>query len=827
MRKSTTLHANWEFIQTRLENKKLGYSQTEWLPAQVPGHIHLDLIQNGIISDPHLKLNEIGVQWVDQEAWSYRTTFFWTAKDGAPRRVLRFEGLDTVCRISLNGEEIARHDNMFVPLEVDVSDRLTEGENTLRVDFESALLVGEARRNAYFAAEGIFDGVDRFDERAFVRKAQFMYGWDWGPRLVSCGIWQPVQLIEFAHRILDVQTYSTLDEDGGVEVNLSSSLDLHGEPDYEVLHEISGLEELVGEGVTVLDEVALWSPNAPNTNIVHSYLLVDGVLADSRETRTGFAKTELRREPDAFGESFEFVINGKRIWARGANWIPDHSFPAAVTETRYREQLERAKDMGINMLRVWGGGLYELDVFHDLCDELGILVWQDFPFACSYYPDGDEMQAVVAEEARVNILRIRNHPCLALWCGNNENSEMWENGWSPKERTPNRYYGEHLYNTSLANAVAEFDPGRSYIPTSPIGEPPSREVVDAKRRGPNSDHYGDQHNWDVWHGRGDWRFYSDSKGRFSSEYGFAASPSLALWHQTYGEPAGGQDYKGVVARWHDKTGKGCATYVGYVELHYPVSKDLADWVYYSQLNQRDALRHGIEHYRRSEFCRGSLIWQMNDCWPVQSWAFVDSSGEKKALGYELSRLHDDLLVSIVRENDEVTAWLILDNEDQPDEEAASAIVEDLEILVVSLQTGEVLRSARFEEVEIESGERRAAGNLSIAGLPTPDLLVVARFGPFASARLVAEPKLARFAEPSPVVASLARDGSIQLQFTHPAVDVMLTAHDSAKPFDDNFFTVPHPGSVKIALNAAIDPASVKVRSLSGFHRVEWTRSPLF
>ena len=247
---------------------------------------------------------------------------------------------------------------------------------------------------------------------------------------------------------------------------------------------------------------------------------------DLATTRCDVGTVRLLRERDEWGESFEFELNGRKVWARGANWIPDDNFPSRITKAKLRAGLERCKAMGFNMLRVWGGGLYETDEFYDLCDELGLLVWQDFPFACAYYPDDEVAQAVVRAEAAENVRRLRNHPCLALWCGNNENHEMFSNGWAPPERTPDRYYGERLYDGTLPEVVDDLDAGRSYIPSSPIGTPPDERPEDAKRRGPNADLWGDQHNWDVWHGRGDWRHYTDSKGRFSSEYGFAAACGL-------------------------------------------------------------------------------------------------------------------------------------------------------------------------------------------------------------------------------------------------------------------------------------------------------------
>jgi beta-mannosidase len=793
---------------------------------------------NGIIPDPHVAMQEMGVQWVDEENWSYRTQFAWASQADKPNRRLRFEGLDTICAISLNGKEIASHDNMFTELEVDVTDLLLEGNNELRVDFYSAVTVPAERRDRYFEQVGLTtDSVIHFEERSFVRKAQYMYGWDWGPRLVSAGIWRPVSLIEYSSRITDVHVVTT-----PRGLILKSTTEGEG----RIVHLLEGAGHrtvlLDGDGEHGVENFELWSPEHPHLYNLRTLLLTEAAYAtliegwdklgdeisvdslDEKSQRIGWSQNRLLREADQWGESFEFEVNGRKIWARGANWIPDHSFPSLVTRERYRDRLEKCKDMGFNMLRVWGGGLYETDDFYDICDELGILVWQDFPFACAYYPDDAAMQAVVKVEAEANIVRLRNHVSLALWCGNNENLEMFINRWDG-DKTPPRYYGENLYNDTLPAAVAALDPGRSYIATSPIGEPPAgTEANNEKQRGPNAGGYGDQHCWDVWHGRGDWKHYADSTGRFSSEYGFASSCSLSTW-QTYlssaETPSVEQtpvtiNYKDPVVRWHDKTGKGYDTYVGYTELHYPVSQTLADWVYYSQLNQRDALRFGVEHYRRAEFCRGSLIWQINDCWPVQSWAILDFEGEYKALAYELRRLYADHLVSLVRRNEIVEVWVLNDG--------SSHWSGNVTVTAHHLTDGSELRQETFG-FSLDADSRQKVGEYNVAGLATPDTLVYAEAdsGPTAW-HLLAEPKLARHADVTPIRVSFSREGELVIETFAPVVDLVLTENGSPAPFLDNVLTIPTAGY--ISLDIAYRPSVIEARSLSGVHPVEWVRGPL-
>ncbi|RYG44852.1 hypothetical protein EON79_14005, partial [bacterium] len=616
-----------------------------------------------------------------------------------------------------------------------------------------------------------------------------------------------------ASRITDVHVQTERTEKGW-----KLTLDTRYEGEGELRHTFTSGEnlDLDGDGNYEVPEheVFAWTPSDPNVYVLVTYLHTEQGPSDVRTTSFGFVETRLLREPDEFGESFEFEVNGEKIWIRGANWIPDHSFPSLVTRTRYREQLERAKDMGFNMLRIWGGGLYETEEFYELCDELGILVWQDFPFACAYYPDDEAAQGVLREEAATNIRRIRNHPSLALWCGNNENHEMFYNRWGG-DRTPARYYGLGLYDTVLPGVVAELDPGRSYIDTSPIGTPPDEQAKDAKRRGPNADGWGDQHNWDVWHGRGDWRFYSDSQGRFSSEYGFASSPSMALWRETL-KGADDLNARSTAVRWHDKTGKGTETFIGYSELHYPASATLADWVYYSQLNQRDALRHGLEHYRRSVFCRGSLIWQMNDCWPVQSWAILDSKGDYKALAYELRRLHDDRLLSIERQNESVKIWAINDGD--------SDFFDDLIVRAHDLSNGAVLKEWRGE-IDLAPNSRTVALTLDLTGLAVPETILVAS-APSTDPvwRLLGEPKNTKFAPAADLVASTYEDGLLRVRTEFPIVDLMLTEKGAPTPFIDNFVTMPEPGVFEIRV--AYVPEVIEARSLAGQHRFRLLRGPL-
>jgi beta-mannosidase len=785
----------------------MGYSVLDWLPATVPGHVHGDLVRHGVIAEPFEGMAELGCQWVDEEDFVYRTSFDFKGDSKLPSRVLRFEGLDTLARVTLNGELVAEHENMFVPLEVDVSDRLRDGKNELEVAFASAARVGRERRARYFASEGLASNLLRFDERAFVRKAQYMFGWDWGPRLASAGIWRPVALVEHAGRLVDVAVREEHRKDGSVALTFSSRIDGAG----EVLHFVEGSDKGVRDGETfVIEKPKLWWPAGYGaqslvrvTSVLGARALpsraeMEGSALDRRRMHLGLRTVRLVREKDSHGESFELEVNGKRIYCVGANWIPDDSFPSRVTRTRLREQLGRARDMNMNMLRVWGGGLYETDEFYEACDELGLLVWQDFPYACSYYPEDDASLAVARREAEENVRRLRNHPSLVLWCGNNENLMMHEQGWEDAARHPKRYYGERIYERVLPEVLAELDPTRPYIPTSPWGRDKS-----------NDGGTGDQHYWDVWHGRGDWKYYDDSKGRFASEFGFASAPGRATLKRFAPDAndALALPLRDRRARWHDKTLKGYETFIGYVELHYPAAKTLEEWSYFSQLNQRDALRHGIEHYRRSEFCKGTLIWQLNDCWPVQSWAVLDYDASYKAAAFELRRLYAPALASLVVSGGRARVVAVLDN--ARDSFRGEAVLE-----AHSLVDGKSL--GRFASpVELAPGERRQILDVDISGMTPDETILGVTFAGTQSFRLLGEPKAARLSTPR-LTATFA-SGRLTVESDVPVVDLFLWDRDGGLFFDDNFVTLPAGG--RAVLRASGNPGRLAARSLAGEHPI--------
>ena len=644
------------------------HNHLPWLPAEVPGSVHLDLMRAGVIPDPFVRLHEHAVAWVDDRDWVYETTF--TVDTPGPSMFLRFGGLDTVAEIALNGQPLGNTDNMFIPHEFSVGNRIVAGENHLSVTFRSAGRVGAERQAAWNESgeDTLPPHWDCWNERAFVRKAQYQYGWDWGPVLRGCGIWQPVELVTVpVARLGDWKHTVEFTEDGKALVTVTAEVErMPGQEDTPLTLN-AGLQRewttiVVPTGastvaatadLTVDYDLRRWNPNGMGgAELYQLDFSLDSADHSTNYQRRreliGLRTIELVREPDADGkgEGFKFRVNGSDLFIKGANWIPEDSFPTRITKAKLRERIGQARDAGFNMLRVWGGGFYESDDFYQLCDEMGILVWQDFPYGCSYYPDTGHYAEAAKIEATAAVKRLRHHASLALWCGNNENQMMQDMDWTGHR--PERLIGDLLYHEVLPAVVAAENPETPYWPSSPFGGPES-----------NSPDYGDCHNWDVWHGRGDWTHYTENDSRFCSEFGFAASCGLGAWDSCL-VPADKHPQSAAV-RWHDKTRKGYDVYLGMVDVHFPKAQTLEDLVYYTQCNQAEALKFGVEHYRRRKGRNwGTLFWQLNDCWPVQSWAIVDSAGEPKAAYFACRKFYAPVLLSLVRDGETATAHLVSD-----------------------------------------------------------------------------------------------------------------------------------------------------------------------
>jgi len=647
-----------------------------WLPATVPGSVHTDLFANGKIGDPFYRLNEKDQQWIDRESWEYRTTFRVTPEALARDRVeLVFSGLDTYAEVFVNGKSVLYANNMFRSWRVDVKAQLRPGDNALTVRFRSPI---EQVKPAYDSLGYKLPAAnDQGQEMVsmFSRKAPYHFGWDWGPRFVTSGIWRPVALESWdAARLDDVQVFQQRLDAAVAELTVKARVVAARAGRARVTVGVAGGPVLGQAEVTLavgptdvavavrIDKPELWWPNGLGPQKLYTLETrladADGTPRDERRTRVGLRTLEVVHARDQLGKSFFIKVNGAPVFMKGANWIPADSFNARVTTDRYRFLLQSAADVHMNMLRVWGGGIYEDDRFYDLCDELGILVWQDFMFACSMYPGDAAFVENVRKEAVENVRRLRNHPSLALWAGNNENEAAWKGwGWQWKfhlsRKAQDRIWADYkaMFHEMLPAIVADEDPGRFYTRSSPSA---NEDSVPANKRD-----WGDMHYWGVWHAENPYTSYSDNISRFMSEYGFQSFPALESVAR-YTAP-GDWDIGSPVMLSHQRHPRGNALIRTYMERDFKTPKDFASFLYVGQVLQGIVIKYAAEAHRRAMGKNwGSLYWQLDDCWPVASWSSIDYFGRWKAEQYFARQFFAPVLVSPVEDKGTVTVWGISD-----------------------------------------------------------------------------------------------------------------------------------------------------------------------
>ena len=628
------------------------------IAARVPGCVHMDLLAAGRIPDPYWRDNEGRLQWIGEAAWTYAREFV-VPKDSLSRRrvLLRCEGLDTLAAIRLNGRPVGSADNMFRTWEFDVKRFLRAGANRIEVRFASVLPRIAARmRKRYLHA---WKRPGEIVGAAYVRKEPCNFGWDWGPTLVTCGIWRDLGIVAFdAARIADVHVRQDhqrrarvgLDVEVAVQRASQQRLSAHVTVSYRNRPVASAEAPIQGRTARVGLDVRnprLWWPNGMGEQPLYEVTvdLVDssGGVVDTATQRVGLRTLSLRRRKDRWGESFEFVANGVPFFAKGANWIPADAFAPRVTPEDYRRLLGDAVAANMNMIRAWGGGIYEADAFYDACDELGLCVWQDFMFACSTYPSFDKawMRSVAAEAAD-NVRRLRHHACLALWCGNNELEQgLVGDGWTAGHMSWTDY--KRLFDVLLPNVVRRLDPGRDYWPCSP-------HSPRGDRRNFNNPACGDAHLWTVWFSRKPFEWHNNCHHRFVSEFGFQSFPEPKTVH-SYTLPADRGLFSPVM-RHHQRFTNGNGNLLHFLYDWFRPAKDFDSTLWLSQILQGQCMKLAIERWRRSmPRCMGTLYWQLNDTWPVASWSSIDYRGRWKALHYFARRFFAPLLVSAAHELD--------------------------------------------------------------------------------------------------------------------------------------------------------------------------------
>ena len=633
--------------------RKLGDST--WMSATVPGTVHTDLMAHGLIPDPHYGANEKRVQWIENEDWEYATTFLVSDEELKNQNCeLGLDGLDTYAKVYINGTLVVEADNMFRTWHSEIKQFLKPGENFLYIHFESAKKKAqtEALKLSY-----LLPG----NERIFTRKAQYQYGWDWGPRLVTFGIEKNIVLKFWNTAKINSITYTQhFISDSLVELNFhwtiqtkKRNITCNLEVSIPNLSSVKTSKTVVLNDSESIHSTAFqlknpkkwWCKGMGSPNLYPFKLkLTNGkTQLESKSISIGIRTIDLVQDKDSIGKSFYFKLNGMPVFIKGANYIPPDNFLSRATKNTYKTTVKNAVDANMNMLRVWGGGVYADDQFYEECDQNGIMVWQDFMFACAPYPSNPVFNETVKCEAIDQINRLQHHPCIALWCGNNEISEGWHNwGWqkefhySAKDSTEiwNNY--TKLFEHTLPKLIAKHDPLRinTYWPSSPsLGWGRKESLLQ-----------GDVHYWGVWWGMEPFEMYAKKTGRFVSEYGFQAMPNLSTFQKIASDSDLHLKSESILN--HQKHPTGYATIDTYMQRDYTIPKIFADYIYVSQLLQAHGMKTAIEAHRRAKpICMGTMYWQLNDCWPVTSWSTIDYYNQWKASHYQVKRSYAETILS--------------------------------------------------------------------------------------------------------------------------------------------------------------------------------------
>lgn len=800
----------WQFKRT---------TDSEWLPAVVPGQVHEDLLRCGLIDDPFVGTNDKRLQWVGEKDWEYRRTFTVDAAWLAAERVeLVLEGVDTYADLYVNDRPVEHFDNMFRTWRVDLRSCLHEGENTLRIVFRSVFREDMPK---YLAAPYRLQAWPNNDQNdviwlsLYARKAGFHYGWDWGPRLITAGIWRGVRLEGWDGVRIDAVQVATR--------SIGRTARMEARCAVEAVRTCEATVTVACEGRTLAtaavrlrageNEVALpfevrdpqlWWCNGLGGQPLYRFDVAvrSGAQCCEKEVVTGIRTVEIVREKDRWGRSMYVRLNGRPVFAKGANFIPLDNFSARIPDARYEHIVRSAAECNMNMLRVWGGGIYERDLFYELCDRYGLLVWQDMMFACGMFPADSRYLASVEAEVRDNVRRLRNHPSIVLWNGNNEN-EISYYGWGWRDKTPEAWRASYerdlhkLFYETIPRAIAAEDDTRYYHPTSPS--------TGYSGIGCNM---GDVHFWSVW--KGGWiEEYTQpgNIGRFMSEYGFQSYPEISTIRKfAAGEERRiGSETMLCHQRARDDNTRdphyGDRMMIRYMERYFRVPERFDEFVYLSQLLQAEAVKVGIEAHRRAKpRCMGSLFWQIDDCWPVASWSSIDYYGRWKALQYYARRAFAEVLVSPVREDGVVRFEVISDR--------PAPFRGELSVTTMTLG-GEVLLTRRVPV------SLAADGSLTALAMPERELLA-GRSGEetFVYAELTERGEVCstnccypvysnRYAYPAaePRIEATPCDGGLMLTIEADRLvrGLCLQVEDEATCFDDNYLTlVPgHPQRVKV------------------------------
>lgn len=793
-----------------------------WLPATVPGTVHQDLLGAGRIPDPFTRLNEHDVQWVGTTDWLYRLSFDIPAEMLAePHLDLCLDGLDTFASVWLNGHHILTSDNMFVPARVAVKALLKPTGNTLHILFESALRRGRALE----AQHGHLRAWNGDTSRLYVRKAQYHYGWDWGPTLMTAGLWRGARLEAYPSRIVDIHTPVTVSDDlaratvpVSVTVDNPAAVDSVGISLYTPAGELLAREMLPSAAgrethshTFNVSNPQLWYPRGyggqPRYRVVVE-MSRGGRVIEAHELRLGLRRLRLVQEPitGEAGTSFYVEINNVPIFCGGANWIPADSFTPRVTADDYRQWLRLAADGNMVMLRVWGGGIYEEDTFYDLCDEMGVLVWQDFMFACGMYPAHPDFLASVRAEAEANVRRLRHFASVVIWCGNNEDYQVAEsiNAYDPSfngDFVHSPFPAREIYERLLPEVCAQLDPTRPYWQGSPYGGKSVHEQS-----------IGDRHTWEIWHGpMADYHDYVDYHGRFVSEFGMQAAPESRTI-EGFTAPEDRTPHSAVMVH-HNKATDGPKRLEHYLSANLPPVTEMDDYIYKTQFVQSEAVAAAVNGWRRrwggpAQYrTGGALVWQINDCWPVISWALADYHKRPKPGYFHFRRRLAPFVVGARQHDGSVDVWAVNGTLD--------AAEFDLDIQFWSF-AGERLTHER-QRINLAPNRATELGKFAAAAELQTGVVLSLRLmrGDEVIARACAWPEPAKSVPlPDPDLKIVRADPcTLRLSVTRPARGVRLTADHDLRWSDNMLDLIPGDEQLVSIGNDSLEGARISVRWL--------------
>ncbi|HEX3054468.1 MAG TPA: glycoside hydrolase family 2 protein [Aggregatilineaceae bacterium] len=801
-----SLSGEWELYRA---------GENQSIRAVVPGCVHLDLLRAKQIEDPFYDDNESDLLWIGETDWTYTRRFRVTAEFlQQPTILVRCHGLDTLAAVEINGIAVGKADNMFRVWEFDVKRLLQVGENTISVRFDAPMPYLRAKE----AETGVLPGwVGNYRQNGggWLRKEPCNFGWDWGPMVVTSGIWREIELIGFEARLTDVHIEQEHQANGQIRLNIHPQVETGGlGVRVEIAYGdtvVARAEQPVGHDVQVLiEQPKLWwvkgMGEQPLYEVTVQLVGENNQLLDEWQRRIGLRTLSLERHVDEWGESFHFAINGVPFFAKGANWIPADTFAPRLTRTDYEKLIRDAAAANMNMLRAWGGGIYEADDFYELCDEYGIAVWQDFIFACATYPAFDtEFLENVRAEAVDNIRRLRHHPCIALWCGNNELEQgLVGDQWTDQTMSWEDY--DKLFNTLLPEVVQAVDPQRAYWPCSP-----HTSVGD--RTNWMSPESGDAHLWGVWHARQPFEWYRSCFHRFVSEFGFQSFPEPSTINSMI--KAEERNLTSYGMEYRQRSGIGNSTIVHYLLEWFRLPNSYESSIWLSQILQGMGVKYGVEHWRRQmPRVMGTVYWQINDCWPAPSWSSIDVDGRWKALHYMARRFYAPLLISGV-ENMEAGTVDIHVTSDKLDPCDGTVTWE-----LIST-TGEVIRKGQSgvaigaqQDTMIQTLDL----NVDIQRVGQRNLVVKLMLhvnGKVESENLVlfVRPKHLTLVKPGIQVRIDQQQAQIELSAEHPALWVWLSTPGGQAGFSDNFFHL-FPGETKqISIEGETNLDAVVIQSL--------------